>query len=536
MPSVSGATLTSSAQTFTQKRRNNYAQKLIENMFYLLMTVLWLTYDAFVQWWSWFRVNVVTMQSRRDHLLYVLQRAQTYDEWKQIAHHLDVIMNNGDYCNDPVSVDYDFRLISKRLSQLRKARQQNDVQMLIYRLRAGLLRNLGGITDVKLYQRSLLRTKKLIEEYIEEVLDSFRYVTTVRDPQLSFQSKLEFFADTRQSFGNTALILHGGATFGLYHLGVAKCLFYNNLLPRVISSSSVGALVAALVCVHTDQELPAVFQAEWLDLRAFKKVATSGQITRKLQRLLKTGHLLDVNVLDECVKDNIGDITFEEAFQRSKRILNIVVSTVERTDVPKLLNYLTAPNVLVRTAAMASCAGTGLYDSLPLLAKDARGQIYQFHKQLIQWRDASADEGPTMRLTELFNVNHVIMSQANPFVLPFVTQPVMTKNTLTQKMRTLISMEIRHRLNQLNDVGLLPLFMRGIIDKNMMGNITITPEVSIQDNRLVFSNPSTDQLSKWIVKGEQATWRHLNLIYHRLVIELELDRILLSLKASNGNT
>lgn len=30
----------------------------------------------------------------------------------------------------------------------------------------------------------------------------------------SEQHKIEFFNDTRQSFGNTALLLHGGATFG----------------------------------------------------------------------------------------------------------------------------------------------------------------------------------------------------------------------------------------------------------------------------------------------------------------------------------
>jgi predicted acylesterase/phospholipase RssA len=42
----------------------------------------------------------------------------------------------------------------------------------------------------------------------------------------------------------------------LFHLGVVKALNDQHLLPRIISGSSVGALVASLVCIHTDDELP----------------------------------------------------------------------------------------------------------------------------------------------------------------------------------------------------------------------------------------------------------------------------------------
>jgi predicted acylesterase/phospholipase RssA len=60
---------------------------------------------------------------------------------------------------------------------------------------------------------------------------------------------------------------------------------------------------------------------------------------------------------------------------RTRRILNIVVQSARTNEVPRLLNYLTAPNVLIRTAACASCAVTGLYDSVPLLAKDNQGRV-----------------------------------------------------------------------------------------------------------------------------------------------------------------
>jgi TAG lipase / lysophosphatidylethanolamine acyltransferase len=47
-----------------------------------------------------------------------------------------------------------------------------------------------------------------------------------------------------------------GSTTGLYHIGVVKALHERDLLPRIISGTAVGALIAALICIHTDEELP----------------------------------------------------------------------------------------------------------------------------------------------------------------------------------------------------------------------------------------------------------------------------------------
>ena len=55
-------------------------------------------------------------------------------------------------------------------------------------------------------------TKSLIEEYMDEVVSQLEYIETTSN--LDQQAKLKFFMDTRQSFGCSALILQGGATFG----------------------------------------------------------------------------------------------------------------------------------------------------------------------------------------------------------------------------------------------------------------------------------------------------------------------------------
>jgi hypothetical protein len=75
-------------------------------------------------------------------------------------------------------------------------------------------------------------------------------------------------------------------------------------------------------------------------------------VERKLRRILQTGHLMDVSKLQKVLLDNIGHVTFHEAYERTGRIINITVSPGNDYEKPRLLNYLTSPNVSVRTDGM----------------------------------------------------------------------------------------------------------------------------------------------------------------------------------------
>jgi TAG lipase / lysophosphatidylethanolamine acyltransferase len=240
----------------------------------------------------------------------------------------------------------------------------NDYPNMKLLIRSGLLRNLGGLLEARLYTKSvlgyykLMRTKDVIQEYLEEVCQTLDAIHHVDHSIISFQQKLDLFSEVGQSFGHTALLLHGGATFGLYHLGVVKALFEANLLPRIISGSSVGALIAALICIHTKEELPRLFVPGGIDLQAFASKNSTGSIRRKITRLLTKGYLLDIKVLEDCVQSNLGDITFEEAYSRTGMVSNIVVSSSRKNEIPKVLNHLTSPNVVIISNVVDSkCSG-----------------------------------------------------------------------------------------------------------------------------------------------------------------------------------
>lgn len=233
-------------------------------------------------------------------------------------------------------------------------------------LRSGLVRNLGNITTPRLFNRAYAGTKLLIEDYITQVALAIGYVASyptdsVTQTGLTSQAKLDLLHDTRQAFGRSALVLQGGAIFGLCHIGVVKALHLRGLLPRIIAGTATGALVAAMVGVHTEDELLRFLNGESIDLSAFAsrqkpnvgrlqnhsgEIGWLSTLFRRVKRYIKEGHFLDVHVLEECVRANVGDLTFEEAYNRTKRVLNITLPTVEGGDVPSLVNYLTGPNVV----------------------------------------------------------------------------------------------------------------------------------------------------------------------------------------------
>lgn len=72
----------------------------------------------------------------------------------------------------------------------------------------------------------------------------------------------------------------------------------------------------------------------------------------------------------------MGLYTFQEAFDKTGRIINITVAPNNNYDPPRLLNYLTAPHVCVWSAAAASCALPGTSSSSSLLSPYDVGIVY----------------------------------------------------------------------------------------------------------------------------------------------------------------
>ncbi|KAK4995985.1 triacylglycerol lipase [Elasticomyces elasticus] len=524
-------------------------------------------------WWS--------QKSIKDLLLGTLAEAKRFEEWEAAAFHLDEIAGNDLWRQNATSKHYDYRSIYSRLQSIIEAREDEDILALVNLLRSGLVRNLGNITAPRLFNRAYAGTKLLIEDYITQVALAIEHVTAyptspsaagaktgfVYDAPLTNQAKLDLLHDTRQAFGRSVLVLQGGSIFGLCHIGVVKALHLRGLLPRIIAGTATGALIAALVGVHTEEELLGFLSGEGIDLYAFtaqsERASTRGggvkhswwtTLIRRARRFMRDGYFLDVKVLEQCVRANVGDLTFEEAYHKTKRVLNITVTTTGG-GVPNLLNYLTAPNVLIWSAALASNAADALYSPVSLHCKDETGAIVPYTSTAhpislsMQLLDTSTPEpfrlrqpksyedtdrdSPLSRIAELFNVNHFIVSQARPYIAPFLRSDLHNPKPgfegatgLTRSIMRLIVMEVQHRLTQVDSLGYLPTSIRRfLLDEHIPGaSLTLVPEVVPSDFIKLLENPTKDGVEYWILRGERSVWPAVGALKVRCAVEVELDR------------
>jgi predicted acylesterase/phospholipase RssA len=84
-----------------------------------------------------------------------------------------------------------------------------------------------------------------------------------------------------------------------------------------------------------------------------------------------------------------GDLTFEEAYQRTGRTFCITLSSTSKKASPVLLNHLSAPNVLIASAVIASAAVPGFIPPVRLKYKDSKGMIRNYGKKGESFWDGS---------------------------------------------------------------------------------------------------------------------------------------------------
>jgi TAG lipase/steryl ester hydrolase/phospholipase A2/LPA acyltransferase len=486
---------------------------------------------------------------------FVLQ-ATTFEEWQAAAEQLDQLEGNDKWKLDDQSGDYHPEVIRASLEELDNARTNCDIHAMMYLIRTSLSRDLGGMGSMDLYRHSYIGTKKLVERYVKSAIQTIESVVekSAYSTQYGLEPKdlLEGMLYARQSFGRSALLLSGGATFGMSHIGVLKTLYEQKLLPRIISGASAGSIVCSVVCTRTDEELPGLVEAfPFGDLGVFQ--GDEDHIFDHIRRLLTEGSWANIDNLTRVMRVWLGDLTFQEAYNRTRRICNICVSSASLYELPRLLNYITAPNVLIWSAVAASCSVPLVFQGTHLLVKDpATGAHLPWNPTPQRLIDGSVDNDlPMTRLAEMFNVNHFIVSQVNPHVVPFLAKddrlyPATTPGRLRQEkgsqdsgewfytLTALAKDEAMHRLHFLSELGIFPhLFskLRCVLSQRYSGDITILPEIPLNDLPLILKNPTPEFMLRNCMIGERATWPKLSRIRDRLGIELALDQAVHHLRA-----
>lgn len=444
------------------------------------------------------------------------------------------------------------------MRELNEARINCDIRRMVHLVRTALSRELGGMGNIDLYKHSYIGTKDLIEQYVDSAVQTIEALVEksgypgALPADIDHNDILEAFLQARQSFGRSALLLSGGGTFGMMHAGVVKAMFEADLLPRIVSGASAGSIVCAVFCTRNADEVPDMIKNfPYGDLAVFGEHGKEESILDHVKRLLTEGSWSDIKHLTRVMRTMLGDITFQEAYNRTRKICNISVSTESIYELPRLLNYITAPNVMIWSAVAASCSVPLVFSAAPLLVKDpVTGEHLPWNPTPQRWVDGSVDNDlPMTRLAEMFNVNHFIVSQVNPHVVPFLSKddrlypehegsrPDLfgaSHNAITNTLTTLAKDEALHRLQFLAELHIFPTTitkLRSVLSQKYSGDITILPEFNVHDLPRILKNPDVDFMERSTLSGERATWPKLSRIRDRCMVELAIDRSIQTLRA-----
>ena len=442
-----------------------------------------------------------------------IQRASSYQEYCDACIEHDALSGADDWKAKDQAKEYDYKLIRKRVERLKFARTHGDPAGLMSVLHEGIHGNLGNIANPELNHRAKLGTKHLIQEFINEVCDALSAIFHADENAIDFYEKLSFFEETYHTYGQSCLMLSGGAGLGFFHAGVVKALVDHDLMPNVISGASAGSIITAMVGTRSDEELRQEISAESIHDK-FKRWCVWNGFGKK--------SLLDATNLENSLIEMFGTMTFEEAFNRTGREITITVSPADLHQYSRLLNAKTSPNAIITTAVRASTAIPVFYSPVQLRAKGTNGEISPYIPNRKFCDGSIMADMPFERLARLYGVNHSICSQTNPVAVPFLSRGKKHSNTIfaisKRHVINMVKMNSVYAFNMLENIvgskshklGIHKV--RSMVDQQYVGDINILPQRSIDNAKKVFSNPTLTGISELIFTAEKATWPQLDLI------------------------
>ncbi|KAK4106535.1 patatin-domain-containing protein [Parathielavia hyrcaniae] len=496
-------------------------------------------YEQFVAW-----------RGQREKLRRAMRATSRYRDWVAAARRMDDFFGNGRWKEEDDFAYYDSQTVKRVLNEMRRCRRRaekgeekgtdegrlatGDLKALI---EACVKNNFVGVENPRLYSQTYYGTKNLVQNFLDEVERSIKFLIDTK--QLSKEEKRVMFKGICANYGRTALCLSGGATFAYYHFGVVKALLEEDYLPDIITGTSGGALVAALVATRTNDELRELL----VPALAHRITACHEPITVWFCRWWVTGARFDsVDWARQCAWFTRGSMTFREAYERTGRILNVSCVPADPHSPTILCNYLTSPDCVIWSAVLASAAVPGILNPVVLMMKTRSGQLvpYSFgHK----WKDGSLrTDIPIKALNLHFNVNFTIVSQVNPHINLFffssrgsVGQPVTHRRGrgwrggyLGSATEQYIKLDLTKWLRVLRQLELLPRPLGQ--DWSMLwlqtfgGTVTIWPKSRPVDFVRILSDPDPAGLARMIHEGQQSAFPKMKFVGNRLRVERLAER------------
>lgn len=328
--------------------------------------------------------KIFTWKGKRQRLRKQLQQANNYEEWTRAAEKLDEYLGNEEWKETDAYSYYNHQTVrraAQELAYLRKkvqdestgSKQSSDhhaIEDMKALLQSCIKNNFVGVENPRLYSETYIGTKRLVQDFIDEVEKCLE--TVLNSDQIDEKEKSSFFRHLELNYGRTALCLSGGGTFAYYHFGVVKALRDAHAIPEIITGTSGGALVAALIGTRSDDELKKLL----VPALAHRMKVSQDKFTTWALRWYRTGARFDsIEWARECSWYTRGSLTFREAFERTGRILNVSCVPSDPHSPTILNNHITSPDCVIWSAVLASAAVPGILNPIVLMRKNKDGTL-----------------------------------------------------------------------------------------------------------------------------------------------------------------
>ena len=476
----------------------------------------------------WFQCNGNTLWIEN-------KEPEMYEAWVTRARELDAFEGRNQWKKEEHAEGFDVELVRRNLRKMKKYREVGD-----YRGLVGLMTSvfnssaMKNIENEELYNKTRYGTKNIVQDYVLEIVKSMKGISNAPEDELSLQEKISFFQKVSNAFGYSALCLSSGATMAFHHFGVIRALLEADCMPRIISASSCGAMIAGWCSVRTNEELLHLFHPQIADVIT---PILPEPLSVRISKIMNHGALFDwrewIEITKICTK---GDTTFAEAFNMSGRIVNISVTSMHRFSGSTVLNYINSPNVVLWSAILASAAIPTVFNKVKLFKKE-NGIVVECDELGSFFADGAIKNDLCIReMGVLMNASYFIVSQANPHIAPFYHS---TKGTagdptplagstfrggfLLSALELSLRLEMQKWVSILGELDLIPQFFgldwRNLLLQDFSGDCTIIANPRLDDFFNLISNPTRESMSHYLMRGQRQTWPKLIQLKNHFLLE-----------------
>ena len=207
---------------------------------------------------------------------------------------------------------YDYAQIRLRLDTLRSLRARHDYQGLLFTLNEGIHGNMGGMGRHSLYTRAKFGTKTLIEQYLDEVDDSLRFLAELDDRRDRRSGKTRFFLSRQYLFRSLCADAQWWWCAGLLSPGCGEDPAGSGFAaPGNLRFECRGAGGGALG-THTDEELQRFYDPANVLIEAEREASAFSRM------FFGANPQIDVGDLEKLVARMIPDMTFPGGLRKNR--------------------------------------------------------------------------------------------------------------------------------------------------------------------------------------------------------------------------